>query len=346
MHERLDFCSVINLNAIQRMPRVFGIGNPLMDVVIKCESSKLAKLGLTRGSSTRFEMGKLDCLVEEMRGSIVSKKLGDRVRNTLEGVSKLGGRTAYCGLVGANGESKEFKNALARTGITPVLVNQANCRIGKVLVFVDEAQERSFAVNMGDTMQISRADLNQHLRVLNSSSTLLISSSNACSSEPISEAIASAAEHAKNKQLKVAFAVENIGDLGKKRACVSKFASTYADILFLNESEASELTGERNAMKALSKLKTISPVVVMTRGANGAVIWDGKREVSVLATQAKAVDTTGAGDYFASGILFGLSQNLPMRELGGIASALAAHVVTFLGASFIELTRAKVKAGF
>jgi sugar/nucleoside kinase (ribokinase family) len=103
------------------------------------------------------------------------------------------------------------------------------------------------------------------------------------------------------------------------------------DLLFANEFEAMGMAGSDDLDEAVNYLKTISKSFAITRGPQGALVWDGQALIDIDPVKVKAVDTVGAGDMFAGAFLYGLSQGWSHQRAGDLASAASAKLVTALG---------------
>jgi sugar/nucleoside kinase (ribokinase family) len=118
------------------------------------------------------------------------------------------------------------------------------------------------------------------------------------------------------------------------------------DVLFANEAEALELTGESDMDRALEALTIKCQTVVVTLGAAGCIVVTGGQRLEVPAENVTSVvDTTGAGDSFAAGYLYGIVNDLGARRSAEIGNRLAAEVITHLGARPLEAERARIGSG-
>ena len=113
--------------------------------------------------------------------------------------------------------------------------------------------------------------------------------------------------------------------------------SNYVDIVFANEEEAKALTG-KDPEAALHEISDLCEIAVVKTGARGSLVKTGDTIFEIPAIKANSIDTTGAGDLYASGFLFGLSENMPLDKCGRIGSLCAGKVIEIIGAKMAEKT--------
>ncbi|SFE88599.1 pfkB family carbohydrate kinase [Thermophagus xiamenensis] len=139
-----------------------------------------------------------------------------------------------------------------------------------------------------------------------------------------------ALQTAKKKGLQVSLDLASFNVVEENRDFLHEIVKNYVDILFANEEEAKAFTGLTDGA-ALHRLSEFSNVAVLKLGSKGSIIKHQDRVVEVAATEAVSRDTTGAGDLYASGFLFGLIHGLPIEQCGEIASLLAGRVIEVIG---------------
>ena len=137
--------------------------------------------------------------------------------------------------------------------------------------------------------------------------------------------------------MKVAIDLASFNVVEENRDFLHNIAESYVDIIFANEEEARAFTGESDPHKALDHIASMCELAVVKIGMRGALIKRGEEVVHVgIMAAAKRVDTTGAGDFYAAGFMYGLTQGLSLRACGTIGAIAAGKVIEVVGTTFAE----------
>jgi hypothetical protein len=305
---------------------VFGIGTALVDYFVKSDDDFLVKNGLIKGASNFMSREKLDELHSTVSGSIFTCLPGDNARNTCEGVSFLGGRTAYASSIGDDAEGKIFEESLQARRIDSFLEKRSG-RTGKILAFITPDHERTFAVDLGNSRDYDALPSEgiKNSNFLHLTSIMLLTNGR------ISKSARDAIEFAKKNDVQVSLSLESPPIINKNRDELRKIVPS-ADILFANEEELEALIGSRDDEAALG-LAEETGIVCLKRGIKGSTIFSNGERFSIPCYSVKVVDTTGAGDFYAAGVLFGLSRGQSAEAAGHHGAKLAAKTVETFGAT-------------
>ena len=313
---------------------VIAIGNAVVDVIASCEDDLIEELSLARGGMTLIDEARADELYQAMPPA--REVSGGSAANTLAGLATLGLQCAFIGQVADDQLGQVFRHDMRATGIdfdTPARAyakDSDDPATGRVLIFVTPDGERTMNTFLGAGQYLPAEALDEELIA---SGAILYLEGYLWDPEEPRRAMRRAIEVAREAGRKVAFTasesfvIDRHGD--DFRAMIEE---GLIDILFVNEGELATLTGEDAFEDGLAALKDKVPVLVATRGAQGAVaLADGQRAEVAAEPVAKVVDTTGAGDQFAAGFLSGHARGEPLEiclKRGAIA---AAEVISHYG---------------
>jgi sugar/nucleoside kinase (ribokinase family) len=307
------------------MKRIIGIGNALVDVLIKLENDNFLKeQNLPKGSMQLVEKdvaAKLMAATNKIKPQLAS---GGSASNTIHGLAKLGAQTSYIGKVGNDEFGKIFTDDLKKNKISPSLLKSAS-ETGRALTFISPDSERTFATYLGAAVELCAADLTpaqfEGYELLHLEGYLVFNH----------DLVEQALKLAKSKGLHVSIDLASYNVVDANRDFLLKTIKESVDIVFANEEESKSLTGE-NPEKALQIISEICDIAVVKVGSKGSMVKRGNDMVRVDAIKAKAIDTTGAGDLYASGFLFGLSQGWNLGKCAKLGSITAGKVVETIGA--------------
>ena len=197
---------------------------------------------------------------------------------------------------------------------------------GHVIVLITPDADRTFAVNLGASAEMKKHEIDE--ADIKASNMLHIEGYHL---EQLNEVCMHAMQLAKKSNIKISLDVSDPGIVERNKGLLMQTIKNDVNILFANEAEARVLT-QKGPEDALNELSQWCETVVIKLGEKGSLISHNGEISMIDAVRTKAVDTTGAGDAYAGGILFGLINNMPMKEASKLASALGAKVVSQIGA--------------
>jgi sugar/nucleoside kinase (ribokinase family) len=305
---------------------VFGIGTAVVDYFTRAADDFLKKNGLTKGATNFVSRKKLEELYAKLSGSIFACFPGDNARNVCEGVSFLGGRSAYASRIADDEDGKIFENSLRAQKIDSFL-ERGPGNTGKLIIFITPDSQRTFAADLGNGTEYSALPA----RGIKDSNFLYLTSITLLKKGGTSKSAYDAMKFAKENGVQVSISLESPPMVKKNKKDLLEIISM-SDVLFANEDELEALTGSRDE-KAARVLAENIPVVCLKRGKEGSVIFSRGERFAIPTYPTKVVDTTGAGDFYAAGVLFGLSRGRSVEEAGHQGSKLAAEVIKNFGAA-------------
>jgi sugar/nucleoside kinase (ribokinase family) len=308
---------------------VAGIGNAIVDVISHADESFLAAEGFAKGAMTLIDAARAEELYSRMGPGIESS--GGSAGNTMAGIASLGGTGAYIGKVRDDALGSIFRHDITAMGIgfdTPaatVGLGTARC-----LILVTADGQRTMGTYLGACVDLGPEDIDPQV-VAAAQITYL---EGYLFDPPRAKAAfhrAAAVAHAAARQ--VALSLSDPFCVGRHRNDFLSLVSGEIDILFANEAEICSLYETEDFDIAAAAVRGHVKIAALTRSAEGSVILAGGASHKIPAAPvARVVDTTGAGDLYAAGVLFGLTQGLPLPTCGAIGSLCAAEIISHVGA--------------
>jgi sugar/nucleoside kinase (ribokinase family) len=309
--------------------RVLGIGNALLDVLIPIENEAiLEQFSLTKGVSNIVDHATYLKILRAVEPLIAKKVTGGSAANTIHGIAGLGLKTGFIGKVGNDFYGGFMENEMKQNGITPYL-HRGEQATGMAITFVTPDSERTFAVYLGAALELSADDLSPELfqgyDIFHIEGYLIQNY----------DLMRRAMQLAREAGAFVSLDLATYTMVEWHRDFLGEMIEKYVDIIFANEEESFAFTGKQpeEAITELSRRCSISVVKIGERGSfaqcNDAVIYQDAYKVQL-------VDTTGAGDLYASGFLYGLAAGADIRVNARIATLLASYVIQSLGAKIEE----------
>jgi sugar/nucleoside kinase (ribokinase family) len=315
---------------------LLALGTPVIDSFAKADDKTLKSLKLKKGATNHVDAKRLSAIERKFAGKIFYKYPGDNARNVCEGVAALGGFAGLAGAIAPDKAGAAIEANLSACGISNFLQEKKGST-GKILVLVTPDGQRTFCADLGVSTHCSRLEKIAAWR----SKMFYVTSITLCEKGKPVAAIAHEYLHGLWRLgKKIAISLESPPMVKKNRAHLLRMVAKYADLLFMNEEEAEALLG-RNFAKALPKLKPKIPVF-LKKGSKGSSVFLHGKEHRIPTYPAKGVDTTGAGDAYAAGVIYGLSRKYSMVGSAKLGSMLAARVVENFGAG-IPLAHARIK---
>lgn len=326
---------------------VYGIGNALVDKEFLVDDGFFSAAGIEKGFMTLIEEDRQDALLDQLQQQYGLRKRagGGSAANTLYALSQLGGRAFYSCKV-ANDESGDFY--LEELGNHNIETNLAEGReagtTGRCLVMVTPDAERTMLTHLGISQSVSRNELRPE--ALQNSAYVYIEGY-LVTSDTARDAAIELKKTARQHGIKTAFTFSDPAIVEYFRDGINEvLGSEGVDLLFCNEKEALSWSGENDFHAACKKLETVAAQFAVTRGAQGAVIYDGEQYMTVDAHKVKAIDSNGAGDMFAGAFLFGITQDYGLHAAGALASLAAATTVSNYGPRLTPEQHQQILADF
>jgi sugar/nucleoside kinase (ribokinase family) len=309
---------------------VIAIGNAIVDVMAPCEDELIEELQLNRGGMTLVDTARAQELYDAMGPA--REISGGSAANTLAGLAALGAQCAFIGQVADDQLGEVFAHDIHAVGIdfdTPPRISEPPT--ARCLIFVTPDGQRTMNTFLGASQFLPAAALDE--AAIGGASVLYLEGYLWDPEEPRA-AMRRAIEAARVAGRKVAFTLSEVFVIDRHgddfRALIEE---GLIDILFANHLELAALTGEADFEDGIAALEGKVPTLVVTRSADGAVAVSGGTRAEVAAEPiAQVVDTTGAGDLFAAGFLFGYVRGEPLERCLRRGAIAAAEIISHYGA--------------
>ena len=322
---------------------VVGIGNAIVDVIAHADDAFLAREGLVKGTMTLVDAPRAEALYQLMGPAIEIS--GGSVGNTMAGLASLGGTGAFIGKVRDDFLGEVYRHDITTVGIrfdTPAATSGPGT--ARCLVLVTPDGQRTMGTFLGASADFGPADIDPDVVVAGQVTYI---EGYLFDPPPAQEALRRAAAIAHAAGRKVALSLSDPFCVGRHREAFRDLVDGHIDVLFANEVEICSLYETADFATAAAAVRGRVAIAALTRSAEGSVILaDGAEHAIAAAPVARIVDTTGAGDLYAAGFLYGLTRNRPLPTCGGIGSLCAAEIISHVGARpETSLSRLVAEAG-
>jgi sugar/nucleoside kinase (ribokinase family) len=307
---------------------VVAIGNALVDVLSYEDDDFVVRTGVERGAMTMVDAARSDEIYEQMGPA--REISGGSAANTAAGVASFGGRAAFFGRTADDTFGKVYAHDLRSIGVHfDSLAVSGGDPTGRCLVIVTPDAQRTMCTYLGTGGALDRSYVDE--AVVESAAVTFIEGY-MWDQPPAKEAIRHAADVAHRADNRVALTLSDPFCVERHRAEFRELIEGKIDILFANEVEIMSLYEVDTFDEALQHVKGHCEIAALTRGASGSVIVAGDEVHVIDAAPAKVVDTTGAGDLYAAGFLYGFTHGHDLATSGRLASLAAGEIISHLGA--------------
>ncbi len=308
---------------------VLGIGNALVDVISQEDEGFVESLGVAKGSMT---------LVDEDLSSSVYDRMGPAIEisggsaaNTIVGVAALGGTAQYIGKVRDDQLGEVFAHDIRATGVlyeTPLA--PSGPPTGRCLVLVTPDAQRTMQTYLGASVHLGPGDVDAE--AVRRAGVLYLEGYLFDPPEA-QEAFRVAAGHARDAGRTVSVTLSDSFCVERHRAAFVDLVERHSDLVFANEAEILSLYEVDRFDDAVARIRDHGVVAALTRSEKGSVVVTADEVIEVPAHPVdELVDTTGAGDLYAAGFLYGFSRGMDLATCGALGSLAAAEVISHVGA--------------
>ena len=311
------------------MAKVLGMGNALVDIITRIDDdSILDSFGLPKGSMTLVDLDTSNYIHAETAGLPKSKASGGSAANTIHGLAHLGIETGFVGSVGNDDMGKFFKKDMEVNHINPILFRTMN-ETGRAMALISSDSERTFATYLGAAVNLTTEDISHD--IFEGYDYFYVEGYLVQNPEMIEKAM----RLANNAGLKICLDLASYNIVEDNREIFKTLISQYVDILFANEEEIVALNGKSPENSAI-EIQDQVELVVIKMGAEGSFCISGGDMVRIGVRPSNSVDTTGAGDLYASGFIYGHMKGCDPESCGKMGAILAGKVIELIGAKMDE----------
>lgn len=319
------------------MKKILGIGNALVDNILFLENEDLLNtFSLPKGSMQLVDAEK--ALRIENAAAMCHKHMasGGSAANTIHGLARLGMETALVGTVGKDSFGEFFGKDLKDNGIIPLL-EYGTVNTGRAISLVSPDGERTFATYLGAAVELPANRLNATL--FHGYDHLHLEGYLVPNQQLVESAFILAQQYGMTVSLDLASYNVVEANLDFLRLITAK----YKPIVFANEEEARAFTGHVDPLKALNAFAKLCNTAIVKIGAKGSLIFHHGKKYTADAIQVNCLDTTGAGDLYAAGYLYGFVNDFEPDRCGAIGSLLAGKVIEEAGAKISDVSWEYIK---
>lgn len=311
---------------------IVAIGNALVDVITHTDENFIAdqnqKHGMEKGAMTLIDETRAVELYSQMGPGLETS--GGSAANTMAGFASFGGKGAFIGKVSEDELGKIFQHDIRSLGIQfdtqPLVVGS---KTGRCLILVTPDAQRTMNTFLGASVELGADDVDKEL-IADAQITYL--EGYLFDRDQAKQAFAAGAEAAHENGHRVALTLSDPFCVDRHRHDFLRLVESHIDILFANEEEIKSLFMQQNFEDAMSAVSHHVEIAVLTRSEKGAVIISGGKTLEIPAVPVeKIVDTTGAGDQFAAGFLYGFTEGLDLETCGKLGALAAAEVISHVG---------------
>ena len=308
---------------------VCGIGNAIVDIIGRCDDAFLEAHGAAKGHMQLVDAATVSALYNAMGPSVEIS--GGSGANTMAGIASFGGKAAFIGKVGRDDFGGVFAHDIKAAGVafeTPP--SDSDTPTARSLILVTPDGERTMNTFLGVSPELGSGEID---KAMIEASAVTYLEGYLFDRDEAQAAFTEAAGHAKAAGRKVALTLSDGFCVDRHRDAFLGLIKNDIDILFANEDEITSLYSTSSFEDAVRQVGRDTQLAVLTRSEKGSTVVSGIDQISVEAVPvSKVVDTTGAGDLYAAGFLFGHSQGLDHAKSARLGSTAAAEVISHVGA--------------
>ncbi len=310
--------------------KILGLGNALVDIMTKLQDDTiLEQFKLPKGSMQLVDLRFSGHVLEGTEHLEQSLSSGGSAANTIHGLARLGVETGFLGKVGDDKYGEFFRNDMSLHNINPILP-AGTAPSGRAIALVSTDAERTFATYLGAAIELTPNDLHPH--IFAAYDMLYIEGYLVQNYELVRAAVVMA----KEAGLKIAIDLASYNVVESNLDFLTDIVTEYVDILFANEDEAKAFTG-KSPEEAIEEIAEYVETVVVKVGEQGSLIRSGGELYRAGVIDVQCIDTTGAGDLYASGFLYGMTRGFSPELCGRIGSLLAGRVIEVVGSKMDEV---------
>jgi sugar/nucleoside kinase (ribokinase family) len=308
---------------------VLGLGNAIVDVIAEADDRALERLDLAKGTMTLIDQARMIELYEGMGPAV--EMSGGSCANTMAALATLGARAAYVGKVQDDQLGEVFRHDIRAAGVTfetPPLQNGP--ATARCLIFVTRDAQRTMATYLGACVELGPDDVDE---AQVAAAGIVYLEGYLWDWPGAKAACLKAAQLAHRHGRQVALTLSDPFCVDRWRAEFADLIAHHVDILIANEAEICSLYGVNELREAAEVVRSQVRVAALTCGGDGSLLVTADRTERIEAAAIeRVVDTTGAGDLYAAGLLYGLAHDLPLAACGRLGSLAAAEALGHYGA--------------
>jgi len=309
---------------------VLGIGNALFDILVRVDDKFLTDHGMTKGAMALIDEARAASIYSDMGPA--TEVSGGSAANTIVGVAQLGARAAYVGKIKDDQIGQLYEHDIRSAGVAfNTTAAKDGPATGCSYILVTPDGERTMNTYLGAAQELSASDIVEDEIA---AASIIYLEGYLWDPKDAKDAFVKASQIAHKHSRKVALTLSDAFCVGRYRdEFIGLMRDRTVDVIFANEAELQALYDTQDFDAALAQLRTDTALGVVTRSEKGCVVVAKEGVTAVSAFPARnVIDTTGAGDLFAAGFLFGLVRDAGYEQAGRLGAMAAAEVIQHIGA--------------
>jgi len=327
---------------MEKIYDIFGIGNALMDIQVFIPENIIKKLKLKKGTMQLIDEAASKKILNEISNLKSVSLPGGSCANTMSTVSFLGGKPVFTGIVSDDFYGRLYASKITQRGVKSLIKVKDSGITGTSIVLTTDDAERTMNTHLGICRELSKADIDTDFL---SKSKVMHTTGYKWDTESQKEAIEFAMQSSKELGLKISFDIADPFCIERNKEDFKRIISNYVDILFGNHEEVKILTGEKDPIAAGKKIIEMGAKTVLVKvGSQGSYLFyeDNIKKIDIYKAD-KVLDSTGCGDIYAGGFLYGYTKGYELEKCAKIASFVASKIVSVPGVQFELLNFSEIK---
>lgn len=325
MKKKNTFAKKLKKKFICNMKGIIGIGNAITDIMTVLPDEKLlSEINFPKGSMQLVDNKTIEYIEQLTKHLPKTLKSGGSVANTMYGIASFNFPAAYIGKIGEDDIGKFYQSDMEQQGVKCYFL-QSKLTSGKAIVMITPDSERTFATYLGAASELKPEEIEHSwlddYAIVHIEGYLIFNR----------DLVIKVAEMAKEKGMLISYDLASYNIVADNLSFIQSFIKKYVDIVFANEEEARTFTS-KSPEESLNEFASYCSYAIVKIGKEGSLIKHNGQTYKIPATKVNVIDTTGAGDWYASGFLYGLCNQLPIEVSGKIATLLAGKVIEHIGA--------------
>ena len=305
--------------------KILGIGNALVDILMKMnDDSLLKRFSLPKGTKQLVDKEFSNRVLKDTENLERIATSGGSAANTICGLGNLDINTGFIGKVCDDGFGKLFGLDLEKNNVTPHLLIDKT-ETGRAIALVSKDGERTFATYLGAAIKLEPKDI---LPSIFRKYDIVHVEGYLVQNHQLMESILSTA---KENGLIVSLDLASFNIVQENLSFLNKMVKNYVDILFANEAEARTFT-DMEPEESIHKIAKMCDIAIVKLGPQGSLVKQNETLFKIPQIKAKPIDTTGAGDLYASGFLYGIANDLSLDKAGKAGTIMATQIIKIMGA--------------
>jgi len=307
---------------------VYGVGNAIMDLQVRCDDAFLTANGIDKGIMTLTEPDRQQAIMRALAGHQINYCSGGSAANTIVGIADLGGKAAYAGKTGLDEFGQRYLDEMRQLDIA-IEVSAVDGDTGTCVVLITPDAQRTMLTHLGVSATLNETDIREEDIAR---SQYVYIEGYLFAGDSTKAAALKAIELARKNEVKIALTISDPFLVDLCRDIFMELIEGPVNLLFCNEQEAQALTGCADPIDCAHAIHRHCNNVALTLGKKGSIIMHNGEAFPIEGVNVDAIDTTGAGDMYAAGVLYGITHGLGWQKAGHLGSHAAAQIVSRLGA--------------